>query len=146
MVSILVISHGLFAQELCRSVELIVGNISFLSSMSMDMTEGVEKLKKDLFEKITALSKTNNRLLILCDLYFGCPFITAIECAKSILPAQSFKVVTGVNLPMLLELCVANKDHSADLDNLVDIAVQMGKKGIQEFIFNEKKDDCNESL
>ena len=145
MAQILVISHGLLAQELCNSVVMIMGiNIS-LNHISMDATQGVEKLKKDLNKQLGGLSKTGEKLIIVCDLYFGCPFISAVEFITNILSPQQCRIITGANLPMLLELCMANNTDPENLDHLVDIALRMGKEGIKEFalkIETNTSDEC----
>ena len=136
MANILVISHGDLAKELCNTAALIMGPDNSLDFVSMDVVEGVEKLKKDLNEKICELLKTCAKLLIVSDLYSGCPFITASKCAADIHPPQEFRMITGANLPMLLELCLANNSDPEDLDHLVDVALNAGREGITEFVLH----------
>ena len=138
MANILVISHGLLAKELCNTVGLIMGPVKSLDFISMDVVEGVEKLKIDLNEKICELLKTCNKLLIVADLYSGCPFITASKCAADIHPPQECRIITGANLPMLLELCLANDTDPDDLDHLVEVALNAGRKGITEFVLQSQ--------
>jgi mannose/fructose-specific phosphotransferase system component IIA len=134
MAKILVVSHGLLAQGLCDAVAMIMGTGNAPDYISLDAMQGVEQLEKELNEKICDLLNTCNKLLVVCDLYFGCPFITASKCVAGAFPAQQFRIVAGANLPMLLELCLANETTPDDLDHLVEVALSKGKEGIMEFV------------
>jgi mannose PTS system EIIA component len=146
MANILVISHGQLAKELCNTAALIMGPITSLDFISMDVVEGVEKLKNDLNGKICELLQTSDKLLIVSDLYSGCPFITASKCAADVHPPQQCKIITGANLPMLLELCLANNSAPDDLNYLVEVALNAGKEGISEFVLQTQKKSSDEIM
>lgn len=146
MANILVISHGQLAKELCNTVAFIMGPVTSLDYISMDAVEGVEKLKNDLNGKICELLKTCNKLLIVSDLYSGCPFITASKCAADVHPPQECRIITGANLPMLLELCLANNSAPDDLNHLVEVALNAGKEGITEFVLQTQTKPSDEIM
>jgi mannose PTS system EIIA component len=146
MAKILVISHGLLAQELCNAVAVIMGFDNSLDCISMDVTQGIEQLNKDLAEKICDLLKTSDKLLIVCDLYFGSPFIAASKYVTNVLPPQRYRIITGANLPMLLELCTVNNSDPDNLDHLVDVALCMGREGIMEFVLKVETNTSDEII
>jgi PTS system mannose-specific IIA component len=132
MAKVLILSHGLLAQELRNAVFMIIGSDDSLDHLSLDVEHGVEKLREDLRAKLSETAKTGEKLLIVCDLFFGCPFITASELVTKNMPPQQCRIIGGANLPMLLELCLANKVEPDNLDHLVGIALRTGKEGIVE--------------
>lgn len=146
MVHILVLSHGTFAAGLINAVEMITGTNENIDSCSLDPEKGVADYKKSLTEIIKKLNTKENKLLILCDLYCGCPFNTAVEISNSILPADKFKIVTGVNLPMMLETCMINKQHPDDLELLYKTALSAGHYGIHESVTETHSCDSDEIL
>ncbi|NMB60844.1 MAG: PTS sugar transporter subunit IIA [Chloroflexi bacterium] len=132
MAHILVLSHGTFAAGLINAVEIITGTDENLDGCSLDPEKGVVDFKRSFLEIIERLDIAEIKLLILCDLYCGCPFNTAVEIANSMLPADKFKIVSGVNLPMMLETCLVNKQHPDDLELLYKTALSAGHYGIHE--------------
>jgi PTS system mannose-specific IIA component len=146
MATILLISHGLFAQELCNSVAMIMGTDISLDYISMDVTQGIEEFNKNIDRKISDILRTGEKLLLVCDLYFGSPFISASKCVSNLLPLHQYKVITGANLPMLLELCTVNKSDPENLDRLVEVALRMGKEGITEFVMKVETKSSGEDV
>jgi len=146
MAKILVVSHGLLAQGLCDAVAMIMGTDDVLDYVSLDANQGVEQLEQALNEKLCELLKTGDKVLVVCDLYFGCPFITASKCVSDALSAQQFRIVAGANLPMLLELCLVNETSPDDLDRLTEVALGKGKEGIVEFVSKAEANVSDEAM
>jgi mannose/fructose-specific phosphotransferase system component IIA len=65
-------------------------------------------------------------ILILTDLFGGTPSNAACIVAAK----KNASVVTGVNLPMILEVVLARSGKN--LKELTNLAVQSGKEGIRE--------------
>ncbi len=133
MANLLVVSHGSFAQGLCQSIEMIIGKDDHLFSCSLNEEEGSEGFRNHFKGLIKQLSLSSEKLIVICDLYFGCPNISAVECLNKFLNEADYRVVTGANLPMMLELCLANRSCPNDLDFLVEKALTMGREGVKEF-------------
>lgn len=146
MANVLVISHGLLAQELCNTVVMITGPDASLNYVSLDAMQGVERLKMDLIEKIKELVKDGQKVLIICDVFGGCPFNTVSEYMNNNFEPQQYKIISGANLPMLLELCMANNLNPDNLDYLVDLALRMGREGIIEFVMKSEKNSLDEVM
>jgi len=131
MAKILVISHGLFASGLINSVEMIIGKYEGILSCSLDAEEGVHGFKESLMRIFDEISTSNSKAIILCDLYCGCPYSSTVEIAASILPEQNYRIVSGVNLPMMLELCLVNQQDPDNLELLFQTAISSGVNGIK---------------
>jgi len=124
---------------------MIIGKDSNLYYCSLDEKLGSDKFKEVFSEIICKLSSSGKKLVIICDLYFGCPNISAVECISSVLETGSYRIITGANLPMMLELCLANRSNPNDLDLLVKTALTKGKEGITEFKI-KKSDNKHEDV
>ena len=146
MAAILVASHGMLARELCSSVKFFLGEDGSLSHSCLGENAGIEQYKKDLFKKIESMLQEHGQLLIICDLYFGSPYIAAVEYLSSLQLDQKIKVVSGANLPMLLELCAANQHTTEDIDLLAEKALQFGRNGIMQYIRKESSAEEELSL
>ena len=146
MANLLLISHGSFAKGLCHSIEMIIGKDQNLLCCMLDENEGLEKFKEDASRILAEIAKSGEKLMIVCDLNFGSPNVAAFEIACQILGTENFKMVTGANLPMMLELCIANQSRPDDLDYLLKKAISMGKEGIRDFCPRNTCSDCEDSL
>lgn len=140
MAHILVIGHGFITKEFSNAVSMILGAEYSPDWCCLDFSDGIENFKLDINQKICALAEAQEKIIIVSDLFFGSPFISTLECLKSFFTPDRFRVVTGANLPMLLELCLANHDNPDDLDGLVNIAISKGKEGIQEYVIKLEED------
>jgi PTS system mannose-specific IIA component/PTS system mannose-specific IIB component len=112
---------------------MIVGKDEHLFHCALTEEEGSEGFKDHFKALIKQLSLSSEKLIVICDLYFGCPNVAAVECLKGLLNDADYRVVTGANLPMMLELCLANRTNPQDLDFLAEKALAMGKAGVKDF-------------
>ena len=146
MAGILIASHGMLAKELCGSVNFFLGEDDSLDHSCLDEKVGIDQYKKDLYKKIESMLQKYRQLLIVCDLYFGSPYIAAVEYVCSCQLDQQIKVVSGANLPMLLELCAANQHNTERLDLLAEKALQFGRNGIMQYVRKESASEEELSL
>ena len=124
MISLIIGTHGSFSKELISSAELIYGKLENVSYITFLPGEG----QSDLINKYNSIIDTIDKdsgVLFLVDLFGGSPFNTASILAME---NENMDVVTGVNLPMLLEV-YSNIDNSS-LEELVSIAVNSAQKSI----------------
>ncbi|RIV21886.1 PTS mannose transporter subunit IID [Alicyclobacillaceae bacterium I2511] len=125
MISLIVAGHGTLAPELVKAAELIYGPQPHIASVTFVPGENQDNLLEKYNQAIATLD-TATGLLFLCDLFGGSPFNAASRLAMG---RDNTDVVTGVNLPMLLEIFTARTHHS--LQAVVNTATQAGKDGIQ---------------
>ena len=139
MISLIIGTHGSFSKELINSAELIYGKLENVSYITFLPGEG----QKDLIDKYnTIINKLDkdSEVLFLVDLFGGSPFNAASMLS---IENDNMDVVTGVNLPMLLEV-YSNIDNSS-IEELVSIAVNSAQKSIcslkKSIDLNREEDD-----
>jgi PTS system mannose-specific IIA component len=99
MIGVLITTHGNLGSELIKAAELIRGSLKGIVPISVDQTNGVEDLKKEISTAIKKLDQGQG-ILILTDLFGGTPSNISLSFMKE----GKVEVITGVNLPMLLKL------------------------------------------
>lgn len=121
MVGILLVTHGPYATALIESVEMVYGKQEKIESVYLNQGESVEKLQDKINEAINTLNC--EQVLIMVDILGGTPYTAgAIK-----LENPNINVITGINMPMLLEIL---PHRNEDLKVLSKIAAESGKNGI----------------
>jgi PTS system mannose-specific IIA component len=123
MIGVLITTHGNLGSELMKVAEMIKGQLKNVMYISMDQTQGVEDLKKDITAAVKKLDQGQG-VLILTDLFGGTPS----NLSLSLLKPGKVEVVTGVNLPMLLKL--TDVRESMKLQEFADSIKDYGRKNI----------------
>lgn len=123
MIGVLITTHGNLGSELIRAAELIKGDLKGVSHVSVDQTNGVEEMKKEISAAIKKLDKGQG-VLILTDLFGGTPS----NISLSFLKEGKLEVVTGVNLPMLLK--ISDSREGMNLKDFASYLKDYGKKNI----------------
>ncbi|RBP46888.1 mannose/fructose/sorbose PTS transporter subunit IIA [Garciella nitratireducens] len=125
MIAIIVGTHGKLATELIRSSEMIVGNQENIAAITFESGENTDDLLAKYNEKLKNLNTTDG-VLFMVDLFGGSPYNAAAMIA-----AKNFNmdIVTGVNIPMLLETLGAR--NSLKIVDLVITAKKAGQEGIK---------------
>lgn len=131
-VGILVVSHGLMAEGIKDSVNLIMGDAEGIETSSLVAGQDFESLKEDILLKVEKLDQGKG-VLIFVDLFGASPHNASVFNYPELKEKNiNIRVVTGMNLPMILETS-AMREYST-LDDLADTAIQSGKDGIVEAI------------
>jgi len=125
-IPILIISHDGLAEALLRSAEMICGEQSDVAVLGLQEGDGLTNFMEKVKEQIQLL-KNEAGLLVMVDLQGGTPWNATVGfCHPGVC------ILTGVNLPMLLEvlMCRDQKEHASEL---IELAVQSGQSGIYSF-------------
>jgi len=123
MINIVVVSHGDLGDALIQATEMITGPTERLFSVPLLPDESPEGFGEKL---ATALQDIEGEeTLVLIDLFGGTPYNIA---ARQVLK-ENIECVTGVNLPMLLELVMSRDD--ATLAELAEAIAQAGQEAIK---------------
>lgn len=125
MVAVIVAAHGHLAEGLVASSAMIAGPQEDLLSVTFDPSEGPD----DLLAKYAAAveASPSEEYLFLVDLLGGSPYNAAARFAAA---RADCDVVTGVNLPMLVEV-LGRRMLGATLGELVEVARTAGASGVQ---------------
>lgn len=133
MIALIVSTHGRFSEELVRSSEMIFGKQENIKFVTFEPGESVD----DLIEKYKNAIKSmdyKDGLLFLVDLFGGSPYNAASRIAIN---NPDMDIVTGVNLPMLLEIFASR--GFLKLWELSDSAVNAGIDSMKSFKSNLNK-------
>ena len=125
MVGVIICTHGNSAPELLKSAEMICGKQENCQTVNFTEGESLEQLKTEISEKISQLKGT---VFCLTDLKGGTPFNTLVSLLKN---NPEMEIVTGVNIPMLLELFI-NRSQ-LEKEELLSGITEAGKTGIYRY-------------
>ncbi len=125
MISVIIGTHGRFSEEILKSAEMIFGVQENVGIVTFKPGEGLDNLLEKYDELISELDCTDG-VLFMVDLFGGSPFNAASIIAMK---NDNMEIVTGVNLPMILET-LGSRDFSS-LSELLVIAENSGKEAIR---------------
>ncbi|MTT32551.1 PTS mannose transporter subunit IID [Terrilactibacillus sp. BCM23-1] len=125
MIALIVATHGEFSREIVKSAEMIFGKQDNLETITFLPGEGIEELKEKYLLAMKHLD-TSKGVLFMTDLFGGSPFNVA---ASVVLDHEEMEVITGTNLPMLVE-CFARR-RTDDLKTLVPAISQTAIEGVK---------------
>lgn len=121
MVGILITAHGGLAAGLIDSASMIVGESEFLKAESLQIEDSPEAFRDRLAKSVQELDQGDG-VLVLADLFGATPANSALCLLDS-----RVEVLTGVNLPMLLEAIVRRE---TPLRELVRSILESARGGI----------------
>ena len=124
MIGILVVTHNQLGDALIESAEFIIGGRpKALESISIDLNQNAESLRKKIADTIKKVDQKDG-VLILTDMFGGTPS----NLSYSFLEEGRIEVLSGVNLPILIQAVnQRDKMNLADLGNNLE---KFGKKSI----------------
>ncbi len=122
MIGVLVITHGTLSEQLLATAALIMGEQKDVYAVSFTARESLDNLRQKANAAIESF-KTDG-CLILTDIMGGSATNVCVELMKN----EKVEVLTGANLPMLLE-AISYRD-GADLKALASRVQASGVKSI----------------
>ena len=107
MKQILIATHGKMASGIRYTAELIVGQLTEITTIDAYVTpeDNVEEQFKEFFEK-----HKEDRIIVFTDLMGGSVNQKLMEYAKQ----DNVTLVTGTNLPVLMQVMLADDDVSEE--------------------------------
>lgn len=96
MSNLILISHGRLAEELLKSVEMIVGPQENIHTVCLLPQEGEKEFRLKLDN---ILNELEGDITIFADLFGGTPCNIA---SKKILAGEKFELYAGMNMPMVI--------------------------------------------
>lgn len=125
MIGIVLVSHGNFAQGLLDAAQLITGEQEQIKCIGLQMTDDTDELVECIQSAVMEVDDPKG-VLLMVDLLGGSPFNASGRVALGL--KDHLEVITGMNLPMLVELLA--RREGLDLDKAAQIALETGKSGI----------------
>jgi PTS system mannose-specific IIA component len=123
MVGLLLVSHGRIAESFLEVSLEIVGPVKGVQVVSLAEPIDEEKVMEDIRKARKEIDQGEG-ILILTDMFGGTP----ANLCFSLLEDPLVEVLTGMNLPMILQILSSRKD--ASLAELAGIAMRCGRENI----------------
>lgn len=112
MIGVLIVTHGEFGDALLGTLRMIIGETEGILSVPLLSKDSPENLRLKIEKALAQVDPKGQGALILVDMLGGTPFNVGIQLAAE----RAVKVITGVNLPMLIK--VISSREEADLEAL----------------------------
>ena len=136
MIGVLLATHGEFAAGILDGAELIMGKQENCQIVALRHGDSIEAFSTSILSAIKALNQGAG-VIVFTDLYAGSPYNEAALNHKKLIEVE-YRLVSGVNLPMLLEAFNQRLLGSSLEETLVQ-SLQSGSQGIKEFFTELKK-------
>ncbi|QAT39304.1 PTS mannose transporter subunit IIAB [Clostridium sp. JN-9] len=124
----LIITHGGFGKELLKSVEMIMGEQENVKALGLSLGESVDDLRSTADNIVVENQKAGLDTIILVDILGGSPSNVALYLLKKY---KSIKLITGVNMLMLIEFFQSRDSNG--LDELIQLMINSASDGIKKF-------------
>ncbi|HFI0237928.1 TPA: PTS sugar transporter subunit IIB [Streptococcus suis] len=129
-IGIIIASHGEFAAGIHQSGQMIFGKQEKVQVVTFMPSEGPD----DLYAKLNAAVDSfdaDDEVLVLADLWSGSPFNQASRVAGE-RPDRKFAIITGLNLPMLIQAYTERlMDAAAGVEKVAANIIKEAKDGIK---------------
>ncbi|MDD4370860.1 MAG: PTS sugar transporter subunit IIA [Anaerostipes sp.] len=136
---LIVAAHGDLAKEVLNSANMVYGQVENISTVSFVPGENGTNLKRK-YEEI--LKDVNDQVVFLVDLFGGSPYNAAFEFA---LKNDNMDVVTGLSLPMLIEVLTTREMNSeVKAKELIHMINPDGYVKSCKMMLNEKQEEEEE--
>lgn len=140
----LIATHGELSKEFISTAELIIGSQKEIEyfCMTADKTGGAAERE---IRKIFETKNSDDDYIVLTDIYGGS---VANIFATLLMEGESFELITGVNLPMVLSLLLSTEKNIEDKINKTLEEAKEGIKYINEVIknLNDEDDDLDDFI
>ncbi len=121
MLPVIIVTHGELASSLIETSRMIVGEHEDIFPVELKEGDSIEELSNRIRECVGE----SNEAIVLTDLFGASPTNAALKLIKE---GRGVEIVTGVNLPMLLDLLM-DRDGSP-----VDLAKRIAESGRDSII------------
>lgn len=123
MIGIVLTSHGELAKGLLETTKLFLGeNLEQIEAVCLQPQDNPDEFVDVLAEAVKRVD-SGDGVLVFCDLLFGSP----CNCMARIL-SDNVEVITGMNLPMVLEVMTSRTFSKPDVTALIET----GKSGVAD--------------
>ena len=125
MIGIVIVAHGGLASELMRATEHVVGRQKPMIAISVGPEDDRAARTREICDAADRVDDGSG-VVVVTDMFGGSPSNLSLTACK----AQNRKILTGVNLPMLIKLA---KSRHLSVDEAVARAADAGRRYINSF-------------
>ncbi|MFU2059610.1 PTS mannose transporter subunit IIAB [Avibacterium volantium] len=134
-IAIIIATHGVAAEQLLKTTEMLIGEQENVATIDFVPGENAETIMAKYQEKLSTTLSHCDEVLFLVDTWGGSPFNAANRVSEG---KDNMDIVTGVNVPMLVETFMA-RDDGPSLQELVTIALETGRTGVRALKYVEEE-------
>ena len=135
-IAVIIATHGVAAEQLLKTTEMLIGEQSDVATIDFVPGENAETIMGKYQEKLANELAHCDQVLFLVDTWGGSPFNAANRVSEG---KENMDIVTGVNVPMLVETFMA-RDDGPSLAELVEVALETGRLGVRALRYQEKEE------
>ena len=125
MIGIVIVAHGGLASELMRATEHVVGRQRAMIAISVGPEDDRAARTREICDAADRVDD-GSWVVVVTDMFGGSPSNLSLTACKP----QNRKILTGVNLPMLIKLA---KSRHLSVDEAVARAADAGRRYINSF-------------
>ena len=133
MVKIVFAAHGNLSTGIMDAANMLFGGLNIIKTVPLQPGVAPETYDAEV-EAALNEQDCGNGVLALVDIFGGTPGNTIYRLSHRL--GINTRIVTGVNLPMVLSL-LSEYSENASLDELADKAMKNGKDGVKFFGSND---------
>lgn len=126
MIGIIVMTHGSFSTGAVDACELVTGPVTQAATLSLRREDNVDDFGVE-FQQALDKVDTGEGVLVLCDILGGSPCNVA---AMALREREGLQVLTGLNLPMLLE-ALMTREQVASVEELAKNCLAAANEGVK---------------
>ena len=127
MKGIVITSHGPMAQGILETSKLFFGEQPQIKACCLSADDNPDEFVDVLKEAIKEVD-TGDGVIVFCDMLFGSPCNCMARILAENIEDESVKVITGVNLAMILQILSVRENADVDVGELL----QSGHDGITD--------------
>jgi PTS system mannose-specific IIA component len=131
MIGILVVTHENFGEAALKTAQLILGKQENTLALGCYRGDSIEAFCEKVNAAIQTLD-TGKGVLVFADLFGASPYNITAKASSTM--SSKFRCIAGFSLPMIIEAFSMRDVYG--LDELTDICMETGLKGIKE-LFKE---------
>jgi len=129
LVGIVITSHGTLAEGLRAAAQMILGQQEAVQTVGLGPAEDLDEFLTKLRQAAAEVNRDSG-VLVLADLFGGSPCNTAAYLVQ-----EGMEVVTGANLPMLLEALSQREERNPkELAEAVIAAAREGTRRLADVL------------
>ena len=125
MVGVIIVTHVQLGKEFLKIAQLITGStLDNFKTVSINLDDNPDEARDKLLQAVKSVD-TGDGVIIIVDMFGGTPS----NMSLSLLAKGKIEIVTGANLPMVIE--AASRSSEVGLDELVNILTSSGQAAIR---------------
>lgn len=127
MKGMILASHGCLAEGMLDTLQIFSGTTEQVKALCLMAGDDVSEFLERLKEAIDCVDMGDG-VVIFCDLLFGSPCNCSARLLNDSAYADRITVITGMNLPMIIEF-----ENARTSDMEIEELLEIGRTGIVDF-------------